>query len=464
MTARRPLSIRHRLTLWYTGVLLVILLATSALAYAGLRRALMQDVDASLVTVARVVAEHGGEPELPADQIARDFFGTDIYDKFFRLLDPRGSAAAPSWGRDSQALRLSPAARENAARGASTFETLQPPGRAAVRVLTVPVVRRGAVVRLVQVGMDLERTQRALTAFVHTLIFLVPLGVGLAVAGGMVIARRALAPVDEMSRAARRITAENLTGRIEPPGAADEMDRLAETLNGMLARLDAAFGHLRRFAADAAHELRTPLTVLKGGLEVALRTDRSAAEYRAVLASSLQEVEGLIRLTEDLLLFSRATAGLEGPRARLELEPIVLEVAEVGVRLAKPGGVTMRLGAVQPAAVVGDAASLRRALLNLVENAVRYSDAGGAVELTLTQGGGYAEIVVSDSGPGLAPADAERIFEPFVRLDAGRARYAGGTGLGLAIARSIVTAHGGTLTVDSAPGAGARFTVRLLLV
>jgi heavy metal sensor kinase len=420
-------------------------------------------VDASLVTVARVVADHGGEPELSADQIARDFFGADIYDKFFRLLDPRGATAAPSWGRDSAALRLSPAARDNAARGASTFETLEPPGRAAVRVLTMPVVRRGAVVRLVQVGMDLERTQRALSAFVHTLLFLVPLGVGLAVAGGMVIARRALRPVDQMSRAARRITAENLTGRIEPPGAADEMDRLAETLNGMLARLDAAFAHLRRFAADAAHELRTPLTVLKGGLEVALRTDRSAAEYRAVLASSLQEVEGLIRLTEDLLLFSRATAGLEGPRVRLELEPLVIEVAEMAVRLAKPGGVSVRLGVVQPAAVIGDAASLRRAVLNLIENAVRYSDAGGAVELTLTQEGGYAQIVVSDRGPGIAPADVDRIFEPFVRLDVGRARYAGGTGLGLAIARSIVAAHGGTLTVDSTPGAGARFTVRLLL-
>ncbi len=458
--ARRPLSIRNRLTLWYTGVLLVILLATSALAYAGLRRALMQDVDASLVTVARVVAERAGEP---TDQIARAFPGADFYDKFFRLLDPRGSGGAPAWGRDSAALRLSPAARANAARGLNTFETLAKPGGAPVRVLTMPVVRRGMVVQLVQIGMDLDRTQRALSAFVRTMLFLVPLGLGLAVAGGVVIARRALRPVDEMSRAARRITAENLTRRIESPGAADELDRLAETLNGMLGRLDAAFAHLRRFAADAAHELRTPLTVLKGGLEVALRTERSAPEYRAVLASSLQEVESLIRLTEDLLLFSRATAGLEGPRVRLELEPLILDVAELGVQLARPEGVTVRVGALEPSAVTGDPASLRRALLNLVENAVRYSDRGGAVTLTLVRAGGSAAVTVADSGPGIAPADVERIFEPFVRLDAGRARYAGGTGLGLAIARSIVAAHGGTLTVDSTPGAGARFTMRLLL-
>jgi signal transduction histidine kinase len=264
-----------------------------------------------------------------------------------------------------------------------------------------------------------------------------------------------------MSRAARRITAEDLGRRIERTGAADELDRLAETLNGMLGRLDAAFTYLRRFAADAAHELRTPLTALKGGLEVALRMDRSDAEYRAVLASSLQDVEALIRLAEDLLLFSRATAGLEGPRAPVDLEALVLDVAETGVRLGKPRGVAVRLGPLQAVTVVGDGGALRRAVLNLVQNAVYYSDAGDTVELRLERQGAFAEITVNDEGPGIAPEDAERIFEPFVRLDAGRARSEGGSGLGLAIARSIIAAHAGTLTVDSAPGAGARFTVRV---
>jgi heavy metal sensor kinase len=457
----RPLSVRSRLTLWYTGVLLIIMLAISALAYAELRRGLMHDADASLLAVARIVAERGEPALLTPEEIVRDFLGPEAYDKFFRLLDPRGNGAAPAWGRDRGALRLSPDARANAARGVNTFETLDTSGRAPVRVLTMPVVRRGVVVHLVQVGMDLERTQRVLGTFVQTLLLLVPLGVGLAAAGGAVIARRALRPVDEMSRAARRITAEDLGRRIERTGAADELDRLAETLNGMLGRLDAAFTYLRRFAADAAHELRTPLTALKGGLEVALRMDRSDAEYRAVLASSLQDVEALIRLAEDLLLFSRATAGLEGPRAPVDLEALVLDVAETGVRLGKPRGVAVRLGPLQAVTVVGDGGALRRAVLNLVQNAVYYSDAGDTVELRLERQGAFAEITVNDEGPGIAPEDAERIFEPFVRLDAGRARSEGGSGLGLAIARSIIAAHAGTLTVDSAPGAGARFTVRV---
>src|SRR5262249_4791571 len=156
-------------------------------------------------------------------------------------------------------------------------------------------------------------------------------------------------------------------------GAEDELDRLAETLNGMLARLDEAFAEMRRFAADAAHELRTPLTALKGGIEVALRAARSPDEYRAVLASSLEEVDRLIRVAADLLLLSGVVAGLETSGARVELEPLVLEVLEVATRLAQGTGVHVQLGDVVPAAAVGDARALARAARNLVENAIKYT-------------------------------------------------------------------------------------------
>src|SRR5262249_28274213 len=146
----------------------------------------------------------------------------------------------------------------------------------------------------------------------------------------------------------------------------DELDRLAETLNSMLGRLDEAFGEMRRFAADAAHELRTPLTALKGGIEVALRAARSPEEYRAVLASSLEEVDRLIRVAEDLLLLSRAVAGLEPSRSRVELEPLVLEVFEIATRLAQGTGVRVQLGDVVSAAGLGDARALARAARNLV--------------------------------------------------------------------------------------------------
>jgi signal transduction histidine kinase len=201
--------------------------------------------------------------------------------------------------------------------------------------------------------------------------------------------------------------------------------------------------------------------VLRGGIEVALRMERSPDEYRRVLASSLEEVERLIRLAEDLLLLSRSLAGPEGARAPVDLEPLVLEVFEVGARIGRAAGVSVRVDATVPARVTGDAAALRRALLNLVENAIKYTPSGGKVEIGLGRGDGVAEVAIADSGIGIEADDLERIFEPFLRLDAARARDTGGAGLGLAIARSIVIAHGGAITVESRPGSGSRFTVRL---
>lgn len=460
---RLPLSVRTKLTLWYSGVLLAILVAIGALSYSWLSFGLQQDLDASLLTVAQVIKDTGSSEQAPGESEAllRQLLGPELYDKFVQLLDPEGRPHGPREGRRTDVLPLSPEARARAARGQRTIETVAVGGAEPVRLLTLPVVRDGRVTEIIQVGMALRRIRAVRDRYFDTLIVLIPLGVGLAALGGAVIARVALRPVDEMARTARRITAEDLSRRVEQRGTGDELDRLAETLNGMLARLDEAFGQTRRFAADAAHELRTPLTVLRGGIEVALRMERPPDEYRRVLASSLEEVERLIRLAEDLLLLSRSLAGPEGGRAPVDLEPLVLEVFDVGARVGRDAGVSVCIDATAPAAVVGDPAALRRALLNLVENAIKYTPAGGKVEIGLRRGDGVAEITVADTGVGIEPVDVERIFEPFVRLDTARTRDTGGAGLGLAIARSIVVAHGGTITVESRPGSGSRFAIRL---
>ena len=459
------LSIRTRLTLWYSGLLLVILAAIGALSYSWLRRTVHQDLDASLLTVARAIRDTGApdRPEREVEALLREMLGPELYDKFFRLLDPEGRPHTSGSPPRGDALPLSGPARARALRGESTLETVAGPGAEPLRVFTMPIVRNGRVVDIVQVGTSVRRAEAVLDRYLQTLLVLIPLGVGLAALGGAVIARIALRPVDEMTRTARRITAEDLSRRVERPGTGDEMERLALTLNGMLARLEAAFTQTRRFAADAAHELRTPLAALRGGIEVALRAERTPEEYRRVLASSLEEVERLIRLAEDLLLLSRSSAGPDVTRAPVDLEPLLLDVFDVGARLGQGAGVSVRTDAMASATVRGDATALRRALLNLIENAIKYTPPGGKVELSLTTADGMAVITVSDTGIGLDPADANRIFEPFVRLDAARARDTGGAGLGLAIARSIAVAHGGTLTVESRPGAGSRFVLRLPL-
>ena len=455
----RPLSVHTRLTLWYAGALLTILVVISALSYSLLAWSLAQDVDRSLLTLAGIVRDAPrGDAFDEAEWWLRDLL--DPEHQLFQLVGPDGHLRMRSWRLRDDVLPLSAEGRRRVAEGQPAFETVTLHGHR-VRTVALPVRRNGRLAEVVQVGVPLAPTEHTLQRWIEGLLVLIPLGVGLAAGGGRVMARAALRPVDEMARAARRIDAEALARRITVRGTGDELDRLAETLNGMLARLENTFGHMRRFSADAAHELRTPLTALKGTLEVALRAERSGTEYRAALASALEEVERLVRLAEDLLLLSRASAGPESPRARVELEGLVLDVADVGARLAKDRGVSVRVGTVAPLAVLGDAGALRRALLNLVENGVKYTPAGGRVEIGVADVGGHAVIAVEDTGPGIDPRDAERIFEPFVRLDTARDRESGGSGLGLAIARSIVVAHRGVLAVERTEPGGSRFTIRL---
>jgi heavy metal sensor kinase len=463
----RPPSIRARLTLWYSLVLLVILAVVGALSYSLLRTRLLHDVDASLLAVAQALqgatlpAPDAGA--LLLEQWVRDLLGPDIYDKLFQFSDPEGHPGPRAPLPRDNPLPLSPEARGRAAQGQSTFETVALPRQGPTRLLTIPVMRGGRIVQLVQVGLPLARTRQTLASYLQTFLLLIPAGVALAALGGAALARAALRPVDAMTATARRITAEDLAERVPRRGSGDELDRLAETLNAMLARLEATFAQMRRFAADAAHELRTPLTALTGSIEVALRAERSPEEYRRVLASSLEDVQRLTRVAEDLLLLSRTTAGLEAPRQPVELEPLLLEVLDLGAQLGQRAGVTVRVKELTPLTVRGDPGALERAVTNLVENAVKYTPRGGAVELALTRAADRAVISVTDTGVGIPAGDLERIFEPFVRLDAARARDTGGSGLGLAIARSIVAAHEGTLSAESAPGSGARFTIRLPL-
>jgi len=459
----RALSVRTRLTLWYGGVLLAIVLVISAVSYFLLRRTLISGADVELLMVGQVIRDAGiGEARRSETEI-REILGTRFLDVFYRVIGPDGRALAESGAVRGRHLRLSAKARKRGRSGEPTFETVGLSHSERVRLLTIPLTQPPAPDQFIQVGATFTDIDRALAGYTEVLAVVVPIGLGLALAGGAWLASSALRPVRTMSRAARRISAQDLTRRLPLRGTADELDHLAETLNAMFGRLDTAFTHVRRFAVDAAHELRTPLTVLKGGIEVALRADRTPPEYRDVLRSSLEEVEQLIALAENLLLLSRLRMETVLPRDTVELETLLMEVIDTGARLADGRGVIVRLGTVEPLVVHGDHPTLRRAIVNLVDNAIKYTKAGGTVELSLERDGGDAVVAVSDTGVGMNPEDAERIFEPFVRLDAARTAEAAGAGLGLSIVHSIVAAHAGRLSVQTAPGVGSRFAVRLPL-
>ena len=494
----KQLSIRGRLTLWYTGILAGTLILLGVVTYGLLMRGLWQDVDTTLNGVAKAVAQAAPRP-VPGvfppdmDEMLRRFFGPTFADRFYQFLDPSGRLD-PRWPRLRQEpLRVSPKALENAAQGYATYETVPGGGPYPARLLTFPIMVRGQMVNILQVGMSLEGLYMARRHFLWTLAALVPVALVLAGTGGWLLARRALRPVDQMTTAARRIEAEHLAQRLGGAEVDDELGRLARTLNEMLARLEAAFAQVRRFSADASHELKTPLTVLRGEIEVALRNRRDPAEYERVLWAVLEEVESMTRLVDDLLLLSRADAGaLKLDSGPVELDRLVEDVAKEGEVLGRAKRVHVTIKSLEPLVVRGDGPRLKQLLRNLVDNGVKYTSPGGQVALSLHQVARrsgdqaigqsgdspnrqiaqlpncpaveWAELVVLDAGIGIAPEALPRIFERFYRVDPARSRETGGAGLGLCIAKTIAEAHGGAIEVQSTPGAGSTFTVRLPLL
>jgi signal transduction histidine kinase len=268
--------------------------------------------------------------------------------------------------------------------------------------------------------------------------------------------------VDAMVEAARRIEAEDLTKRIPTVSSDDELARLAAVLNDMLARLERSFGAVRQFSGDAAHELRTPLTILKGEIEVALNSSDAPDEIRQALASCLEEVERLNSVVEDLLLMARMEGNALSARpTRVDLAQVLEDVTPALSELAARAGNSCAVSPTQPLWIEGYDSLIFRLVFNLAENAIKYTPAGGKIEITLQQQNGSAVLEVTDNGPGISPDAQEHVFDRFYRGDP--AREGSGTGLGLALVRSIVNLHRGGIRVVSALGEGSCFRVVLPL-
>lgn len=463
-----PRTLRARLTLWYTAFFSGMLMVLGVGAFILLDRGLRDNIDASLKSVAQSIAESSrrhASVGTPLDDLLDSMLPPGLTERFFSLLDPFGRPDPRIAPRSRLSLPLSVEALRNAEQGKETYQTLPMPGVSAssVRMLTLPVVERGRIIHLVQVAMPLESADAARSRFLLILLTLAPLALGGVAAGGWFLAGRTLAPVDRMVETARKIEAEDLSQRIETGESNDELGRLANVLNDMLMRLESSFVAVRHFSADAAHELRTPLTILKGEIEVALRAPRPDEEYRRVLQSCLEEVDRLSTLVQDLLFLARSDSGnMKVGKTPVDVSDIAADVAPSLQALAEATGVTFTVAATTPVWVEGNASMLFRLLFNLGENALKYTPAGGTVEVTLHRNGQEAALEVRDTGPGILPEEQERIFDRFYRGDPARSR--GGTGLGLALARSIVLLHHGHIMVESTEGRGSCFRVVLPLV
>ncbi|HLK48249.1 MAG TPA: ATP-binding protein [Bryobacteraceae bacterium] len=456
-----PRSIGFRLAAWYFLVFAAGILAFSILSWFAMRASLYGAIDDtlraradSLAVFLRVISQLPGEGmEEELQEHALPGPGGNL----FQVRDESGKWRFRSPALQQGGIALDPPAAFSAPR----FENAVADGRP-VRLYSEKI-QVGDAPYAIQVAAVTSEEMTALKSFRLMLLLAAPLLLIGATAGGYWLSRRALAPVDQMTTAAQRISAANLADRLRVPQTRDELQRLSQTLNEMLARLEGSVRRMSQFTADASHELRTPIALIRATAEIAVRRDRTAGEYRQALDDILHEAEQTSRVVDSLMLLARADSGtIQLEFARADLSDIVRGAAEAGETLARANGIALSTSLpALPLTVQADAHALRRVLLILMDNAAKYTPSGGWIKITADRRDGSAIVSVADNGIGIAPEDLPHIFDRFWRADKARSRDQRGAGLGLSIARWIAAGHGGAIDVESQPGKGSTFRLSL---
>ncbi|MDA0353607.1 MAG: ATP-binding protein [Chloroflexi bacterium] len=443
-------TVRVRTTGGAAALVAIALLLTAWATVFIQEQELRQNLDASLdQRTAGLVGVLKGGP-LPADFASRED------ETFVQLVGGNGRVVAASPNLDGYAP-VAGGFRPAGLREARTIDTLQIDDEDHFRVVGQRFSHSDGNVYTLYVGETLLPIDESVALLRRSFLVGTPLLVILVTALTWYFVGRALAPVEAMRAEVADITASELHRRVPAPPTDDEIGRLANTMNEMLARLEESQARQQQFVADASHELRSPLANIRAQLEVDLAHPDQASPL-ATEQSVLDEAMRLERLADDLLLLARGDSGAPMRAEPVDLDDIIFRETE---RLRARRGAMVDTVRVSGAQVVGDAELLSRVIRNLLENAARYAAERITVELREDRRSGRIELVVADDGPGVPAEARERIFERFARLDAARGRDVGGAGLGLAIVREIVQRHGGAIEVDVSSEGGARFTVRL---
>ncbi len=451
----RPRRVGTRLTLWYVGVLTGVLAlyvgSTLVFLHLSQRRELDRRLHDEFETVEDLLATE------PDGSIRMGGHGEEDSARLVEVWSADGGLLYRSEALHGEALG-SPAVSGTAMKRSLASVTLA--DKTPLRVLSRPhrVARRELLLR---VALSEARPRQQWHELLLGLAFGLPVAIAIAALGGHLLARRVLGPLDRMAKHAERLTAEKLGERLPVENPEDELGHLARVFNLSLARIEESFTQLRRFTADASHELRTPLTAIRTVGEVALQEPQNADRFREAIGSMLEEVDRLSRLVGSLLVLSRADAGAVLRREEMRLIDLVKESASLIEVLADEKSQRIEVHGDAALTAEVDGLILRQALLNLLDNAIKYSPRGTLVLAEVRGDGGDAIIEVTDRGPGIPEAHRSRVFERFYRVDAARSREEGGTGLGLSITLWAVEAHGGRIELLSEEGKGSSFRIVL---
>jgi len=463
-------SIRFRLVMWYAGLLTGIFLLLCALLYLNLRHFLENDLRESQARRARQIAQtllvrvqQTGERYVASQ--TKDWYEPEINGRFIRITRADGEtvylSGAPKDGSfdPRQVPALTPSSQPEFS------QKLKLPGGKTLLIAALNFKSSGHPAYLVEFGELLDPVETMLDHLFLQLALGLPIAVLVAVGGGYLLVRRALQPVEVITYKAERITQHSLSERLPEAHTGDELQRLSHSLNRMIARLDDAFQNSKRFVADASHELRTPLTILRGELENLSEDAQLNPEVRSRLGSVLEEIERLSRIVEQLFALSRLDAGeAQTEWTQFDLAELAKTTTEQMSLLAEDKGIAMTCQASQKVPVEGDRARLKQVVVNLLDNAIKYTPERGMIQLHVRGANGHAILEVADNGIGIPPDALPHIFERFYRVDQARANGSESAGLGLSIVKSICTAHGAEVEVQSTIGKGSRFRVKLPLL
>jgi len=483
-------SIRFKITLWYIVILALTLSLFSILLYHNFKRSLYDNFDDLLQSKAKGIAD-SIDTYWEAEKLEAVTAGTKT-SVFSKINNINFVKIAQHWVKEKSndpklmntVVQIFDIKGKNIASsknipgivtipkdifdyvlgGSYTFDNfnIESPGEKGkvlpLRAITIPVVENDNVAYIVQVASSLILAHSALNNLKMRLFFLLPLIVCLTGIAGALLAGLALKPVDSIIRTARQITADNLKLRINIPDTKDEIRRLADTFNDMITRLEESFHLEQQFIQDVSHELKTPLTILKGELEITLKKIRSAQEYESVLNSSLDEINKISRLVENLLILAR----FDNREMPLETKPVDLNVllesllGDIDI-LAKQKNIKINFSEQEKIVLEADENQIRQVFLNLLDNAIKYTPQDGNIVLSLRKENNFAKIKISDTGISIPENALPYIFDRFYRVD--KARSSLGFGLGLSIVKSIVDAHKGRVEVNAKLNQGTTFTV-----
>ncbi|MEW5773262.1 MAG: ATP-binding protein [Thermodesulfobacteriota bacterium] len=452
-------SIRVRVALWFSATLALVLLVYAGLTWVFLRHTLMNELDERLTLDLGSIQEiltHPGLGDGECAEAVRDLAGRE--DDLWVEVRLSGGGLLCEYsppGQDSfKRYDAMYGPREEG------YRSLEWPHAMSLRVLRARRSLHDGRTAYFQVGRSERQVRHEQQTFFLAHGIGLPLAIIIAGFGGYSVARRVLTPVERMARQAKTISAERLGDRLPVDNPDDELGHLATAFNATFSRLEGSFDQLNRFTADASHELRTPLTAIRSVGEVGLQGSHSRRELRDIIGSMLEEADRMTGMVDGLLSFSRAESGAAGlDRGPVDISALAGEVADCLGVLAEEKEQTLKAEAPAPVVAVADRLVLRQALMNILDNAIKYTPAGGNISVRVARQDAWAEVVIEDTGPGISPEHHDRIFERFSRIDRGRARMHGGCGLGLSIAKRAVEIHGGAIELASAPGQGSRFRI-----